>query len=315
MGKLLTRQQAAEKLGVTPQTVSNWLKTGILKDAGVNRITKIDEKTLDRFGPSLKELAATEQKIREAQAEADALCKKEQERLKDIRRAYGVLNLGGDDVLRAKIIKGVLCAAVNGGVICEREYNVLCRLLEKERATAIAEEYGLSRASIYLIARKGVGKIAEMQDYRELQDEVEKAREKVAAADELIVLQRNEIGRLTKELSAYVPPVAEPEAGDAEVLAMRDLLKTKIVDLDLSVRTLICLKSYDIETLSDVVTYNKTDLLKIRNFGKKSLAEVEDVLDSLDLSFGMDISKYMLEGTDAKYRSITTEGYDDEEEG
>lgn len=304
MGKLLTRQQAAEKLGVTPQTISNWLKTGILKDAGVNHITKIDEKTLDRFGPSLKELAATEQKIREAQAEADALCKKEQERLKDIRRAYGVLNLGGDDVLRAKVIKGVLCAAVNGGVICEREYNVLCRLLEKERATAIAEEYGLSRASIYLIARKGVGKIAEMQDYRELQDEVEKAREKVAAADELIVLQRNEIERLTKELSAYVPPVAEPEAGDAEVLAMRDLLKTKIVDLDLSVRALVCLKAYDIETLADLVPYSRIDLLKFRNFGRKTLTEVEDLLDSMGLTFEMDVRKYMLDGTDAKYQSL-----------
>ena len=304
MGKLLTRQQAAEKLGVTPQTVSNWLKTGILKDAGVNHITKIDEKTLDRFGPSLKELAATEQTIRETQAAVDALCKKEQERLKDIRRAYGVLNLGGDDVLRAKIIKGVLCAAVNGGVICEREYNVLCRLLEKERATAIAEEYGLSRASIYLIARKGVGKIAEMQDYRELQDEVEKAREKVAAADELIVLQRNEIERLTKELSAYVPPVAEPEAGDAEVLAMRDLLKTKIVDLDLSVRALVCLKAYDIETLADLVPYSRIDLLKFRNFGRKTLTEVEDLLDSMGLTFEMDIRKYMLDGTDAKYQSL-----------
>ncbi len=300
----MTRQQAAEKLGVTPQTVSNWLKTGILKDAGVNHITKIDEKTLDRFGPSLKELAATEQTIREAQAEADALCKKEQERLKDIRRAYGVLNLGGDDVLRAKVIKGVLCAAVNGGVICEREYNVLCRLLEKERATAIAEEYGLSRASIYLIARKGVGKIAEMQDYRELQDEVEKAREKVAAADELIVLQRNEIERLTKELSAYVPPVAEPEAGDAEVLAMRDLLKTKIVDLDLSVRALVCLKAYDIETLADLVPYSRIDLLKFRNFGRKTLTEVEDLLDSMGLTFEMDVRKYMLDETDAKYRSL-----------
>ena len=304
MGKLLTRQQAAEKLGVTPQTISNWLKTGILKDAGVNHITKIDEKTLDRFGPSLKELAATEQKVREAQAEADALCKKEQERLKDIRRAYGVLNLGGDDVLRVRILKGVLCAAVNGGVICEREYSVLCRLLEKERATAIAEEYGLSRASIYLIARKGVRKIAEMQDYRELQEQVEKAREKVAAADELIVLQRNEIERLTKELSAYVPPVAEPEAGDAEVLAMRNLLKTKIVDLDLSVRALVCLKAYDIETLADLVPYSRIDLLKFRNFGRKTLSEVADLLDSMGLTFEMDVRKYMLDGTDAKYQSL-----------
>ena len=85
------------------------------------------------------------------------------------------------------------------------------------------------------------------------------------------------------------------EEFDEEVLRMRQLLKTKLVDMDLSVRALNCLKAADVETLGDLVQFNKTDLLKFRNFGKKSLTELDDLLESLNLSFGTDISKYKLD--------------------
>ncbi|MBR1712619.1 MAG: DNA-directed RNA polymerase subunit alpha, partial [Alloprevotella sp.] len=77
---------------------------------------------------------------------------------------------------------------------------------------------------------------------------------------------------------------AENEEFDEEVLHMRQLLKTKLVDMDLSVRALNCLKAADVETLGDLVQFNKNDLLKFRNFGKKSLTELDDLLESLNLS-------------------------------
>ena len=85
------------------------------------------------------------------------------------------------------------------------------------------------------------------------------------------------------------------EEFDEEILHMRQLLKTKLVDMDLSVRALNCLKSAEVETLGELVVFNKTDLLKFRNFGKKSLTELDDLLANLGLSFGMDISKYKLD--------------------
>jgi len=85
------------------------------------------------------------------------------------------------------------------------------------------------------------------------------------------------------------------EEFDEEVLHMRQMLKTKLVDIDLSVRALNCLKAADVETLGDLVSFNRNDLLKFRNFGKKSLTELEDLLVNLNLSFGMDISKYKLD--------------------
>ena len=82
---------------------------------------------------------------------------------------------------------------------------------------------------------------------------------------------------------------------DEEILHMRQLLKTRLVDMNLSVRALNCLKAADVETLGDLVQFNKTDLLKFRNFGKKSLTELDDLLESLNLSFGTDIAKYKLD--------------------
>ncbi len=85
------------------------------------------------------------------------------------------------------------------------------------------------------------------------------------------------------------------EEFDEEVLHMRQLLKTKLVDMDLSVRALNCLKAADVETLGELVTFHRNDLLKFRNFGKKSLTELDDLLVNLNLTFGMDTQKYKLD--------------------
>lgn len=85
------------------------------------------------------------------------------------------------------------------------------------------------------------------------------------------------------------------EEFDEEVLHMRQLLKTKLVDMDLSVRALNCLKAAEVDTLGDLVKFNKNDLLKFRNFGKKSLTELEELLTSMSLNFGMDIVKFKLD--------------------
>jgi len=89
--------------------------------------------------------------------------------------------------------------------------------------------------------------------------------------------------------------IAQTETYDEESLHMRQLLKTRLVDLDLSVRALNCLKAAEVETLGDLVSFNKSDLMKFRNFGKKSLTELEELVIIKGLNFGMDLSKYKLD--------------------
>jgi len=87
----------------------------------------------------------------------------------------------------------------------------------------------------------------------------------------------------------------ETKEVDEEILHMRKILKTELVDLDLSVRALNCLKAADIRSLADLVSYDVADMLKFRNFGKKSLTEIQDLVKSKGLSFGMNLSKYKLD--------------------
>ena len=89
--------------------------------------------------------------------------------------------------------------------------------------------------------------------------------------------------------------IAQSEVYDEESLHMRQLLKTKLIDMDLSVRALNCLKAAEVDTLGDLVSFNKSDVMKFRNFGKKSLTELEDLVVSKGLNFGMDLSQYKLD--------------------
>jgi DNA-directed RNA polymerase subunit alpha len=89
--------------------------------------------------------------------------------------------------------------------------------------------------------------------------------------------------------------IAQTETYDEESLHMRQLLKTRLIDMDLSVRALNCLKAAEVDTLGDLVSFNKSDLMKFRNFGKKSLTELEELVIVKGLSFGMDLSKYKLD--------------------
>ncbi|KAB2829397.1 MAG: DNA-directed RNA polymerase subunit alpha [Bacteroidales bacterium] len=98
-----------------------------------------------------------------------------------------------------------------------------------------------------------------------------------------------------EKISLEVVETETTDEFDEEFIRMRQLLKTKLTDLDLSVRALNCLKAADVETLGQLAGYHRHDLLKFRNFGKKSLTELDEKLDSLNLSFGMDIAKYKLD--------------------
>ena len=98
-----------------------------------------------------------------------------------------------------------------------------------------------------------------------------------------------------EKITIEAPQVEGDDDFDEEALKMRQLLKTRLVDMDLSVRALNCLKSAEVETLGELVGFNKNDLLKFRNFGRKSLTELDDLLASKNLTFGMDISKYKLD--------------------
>ncbi len=98
-----------------------------------------------------------------------------------------------------------------------------------------------------------------------------------------------------ERITLDLPSKSSEDEFDEASLHMRQLLKSKLVEMDLSVRALNCLKSADVETLGELVSFQKSDLLKFRNFGKKSLTELEELVETKGLHFGMNVSKYKLD--------------------
>lgn len=98
-----------------------------------------------------------------------------------------------------------------------------------------------------------------------------------------------------ERITLEIEEKAASDEFDEDILHMRQLLKTKLTEQDLSVRALNCLKAAEVETVGDLVRFQRNDLLKFRNFGKKSLSELDELLQTLNLHFGMDVSKYKLD--------------------
>ena len=313
MGKMMTRKEAADMLGISDQSVSNWIKEGILNGKVTKKSTLVDKGSVTKFFDTLQEIAQMEKTIAETkkrlQEEQDGL----QRALTDFRHAHAIYNLAGEDNIRVEFLEAVLTGSQNAGIISQREFRIVNAILHKVPLDDIVKDDWSGRANIMSIAHKAIRRIAKMADYAVLQKDLESAKKRIDLADELIRDQQAEIDELNRQLDVYRQQEAEKKAGeewenetDEEILNMRRLLKTKMTDLNLSVRCLTALKSYDIETLGDAVQYNKTDYLKIRNFGKKSLNEIDDLFDSLGLSFGMDVSKYIKKGAKLEYESYAT---------
>ena len=163
-------------------------------------------------------------------------------------------------------------------------------LLEGKDVEFVAEEYGLTRSRIMQIVSKAVRKLATVKTFSELRREYKQLVFDNTNFQNVIEALQNRVKKLERINNIDTAPVSEYDylLGDKGG-TFTAMMNTPVYDLDISVRSLNCLKGADVDTLYDLVKCNKTDLMKFRNFGKKSLTELEDLLESLHLHFGMDV--------------------------
>lgn len=228
-----------------------------------------------------------------------------------------VVNVSGKDTLTAGDIGNFTSAfqVLNPDlVICNMESNVKINMeltIGKGRGYVPAEENKTSNAAIGTIFVDSIYtpiknvkynienfRVEQKTDYEKLVLEIKtdgSIRPKDALKEAAKILIHHFMLFSDEKITLDSEEKSETEDFDETSLHMRQLLKTKLVDMDLSVRALNCLKAADVETLGDLVSYHKNDLLKFRNFGKKSLTELEDLIESKGLAFGMNVSKYKLD--------------------
>ena len=227
------------------------------------------------------------------------------------------ITIGGQDQLKAadlqKFISGF--QVLNPDlIICNLEKSVQLNMeitIEKGRGYVPAEENKNSNADLGVIAIDSIFtpiknvkynienfRVEQKTDYEKLVFEIitdGSIHPKDALTEAAKTLIHHFLLFSDERITLEADEIAQTETYDEESLHMRQLLKTKLVDMDLSVRALNCLKAAEVETLGDLVSFNKNDLMKFRNFGKKSLTELEELVVLKGLSFGMDLAKYKLD--------------------
>lgn len=298
MARLISRDEAAMLLDVTPQTISNWVEKGILKYHQVDHQLKIDKATIEKYFDTLSDLAFIEKRVFAARRDLQLAEKELEKNLDDTRSAIHLLGKGVPAYLINEIFSAIIEACGND-VLKERERNILTMLLEGKDVVDVAEYYGLTRSRIMQIASHAVRKLATVKTFSELRKECKQLVFENKNFPIVVQSFKNRIKALERLNDIEDAPVSEYDylLGDKGGI-FTAWMNTKVIDLNITVRSLNCLKAADIETLGDLVKCNKTDLLKFRNFGKKSMRELDDLLDSMNLHFGMDVDAIIAADTE-----------------
>jgi DNA-directed RNA polymerase subunit alpha len=237
--------------------------------------------------------------------------------IEDTEEEKVVVNIGGQEQLKAadfqKFISGF--QVLNPDlVICNLEKDVQLNMeftIEKGRGYVPAEENKKSSAALGVIEIDSIFtpvknvkysvenfRVEQKTDYEKLVFEIStdgSIHPKDALTEAAKILIHHFLLFSDERITLEADEIAQTETYDEESLHMRQLLKTKLIDMDLSVRALNCLKAAEVDTLGDLVSYNKNDLIKFINFCKLSLIELEEFVVLKGLSFGMDLSKYKLD--------------------
>ncbi|MEC8615085.1 MAG: DNA-directed RNA polymerase subunit alpha [Bacteroidota bacterium] len=239
------------------------------------------------------------------------------QQIDDIENEKVTITIGGQEILKAsdfqKFISGFQILNPDQ-IICNLEKSVQLKMdltIEKGRGYVPAEENKKLSSELGVISMDSIFtpvknvkytiedyRVEQKTDYEKLIFEIVtdgSIHPKDALTEAAKTLIHHFLLFSDERITLESDEIAQTETYDEESLHMRQLLKTKLIDMDLSVRALNCLKAAEVDTLGDLVSFNKNDLMKFRNFGKKSLTELEELVVLKGLSFGMDLSKYKLE--------------------
>lgn len=302
MARMISRREAAKLLQITEQSISNWVNDGLLASRMIGRCLRIDKETILHYFDTLQQLGQTEQRVAEM---LDNVQRREQaldKRIEDISKAEMSIATAMPRWLLTSVYEAILAVA-GKDVLCERELYILQRLNQGYTVSEIVQDLCLTRQAILYIVNKAFKKIYVMRTFSDLRQECRSLKKENADLRQQLSFLNKQLNDHTNASSAALAYVDShlPGYTTAEDLSnLLQLLSTSLVDMNISVRTLSSLRSVDIYTLKDLVQWQKADIFRIRHIGKKSLTEIEDLLDSLNLSFGLDTDMI----TSAYYRRM-----------
>ena len=294
MGKLIQLTEAARRLGLTDQTLRNWEKKGILRVKAIGKARYVDENTINSIQDTAEEIAQTQRRLKKLRDQEAQEAKGFIDAMHDKAARQRYYRLAVESGIRTEFFSLVADMLKGYGSLTYREAEIMKELLKGTTYEDIGKRFGLTRERIRQIAEKSIRK---SRDLIWLKDRLDHIRDLEADNQSMKAAYNDMKRRLHQQEELERIEAEHDEEARRQALMEKDevckLLSTKLVDCELSVRTLNCLRQgyYECETIGDVARLHKTDVLKIRNFGKKSLIELDDFFDAHGLQWGTDVDK------------------------
>lgn len=264
--RLISRQDAAEILQCDQQTISNWVEWGIIKGHMINRRLMVDSKTIEEILDTAQD--ANKAKIRIEAIEKE-LHKQEQElqsKINDTRNALRLWKYTSVGYIGREAVYNMLLSYQP--LFSETELSIIKSLIEVGDISAVAANYELSSTRIAQIACKVVRKIRNAKRYGALIDEIDRLEEENENLKNQLLLAGEKVEKVDEKSV---------------------LLSKNIVDLPFTVRAINVMKMAEIQTVGDMISMRQSELMKLRNMGRKTMKELEEFADKYGLEFGMKV--------------------------
>lgn len=306
--RLIQVAEAAKRLGVSRQTLENWGKNGTLKIRTIGKPVNshwVDADTIEALSDTIQDVERSRKLLQEEQELIRADYRKESQLRKDIERElfmagkFRTAVLCKDFYMSIPIMLNEIC------LLNRREAQIMCDIINGKDVGWIAQDYGLTRSRIMQIFHKGCQKARELSTIKEQLDELHKLRNEAE-------LMKTELKIMYDKLKGTHITEQKMQEMDKEecikyIKATDEMLKTlstHLVDCNLSIRAQNCLKSAGLKTIGDLIKFTRGDLLKFRNFGRKTLNELEDFLESIGLTFATDVDKIYRDRIELRLQQI-----------
>jgi DNA-binding NarL/FixJ family response regulator len=288
--KLLYRSEVAKMFGVSEQTVSNYVSCGILKNIKMDSRTYITRESVERVLKDMRSDDEINRRIIKMRADARIIHQ-------EIRREYANArtNKSAIHILSGYIARDILIAMIRSmgeRHLTDRQEDAVCAFIKGWDSRKISEEFETDDYNVRYMVYKALKAFKTLPKYSKLEDEIDELKNDNKAMSKRIESLEKELCLAKKALNIY----QDMEQGNGQYsdkdFEIYKALQTKTDDIYFSKRTTNVLAYMDVKTLADLVQYKKTDLLRVRNCGRKTVREIDDYLDSVGLSFGMNVERY-----------------------
>lgn len=282
MARMISRQEAAELLDCDPQTISNWVEKGAIIGHKVGNYLMINRESIEHYFDDFKVLADMASKIAELKTEYQNIIN-DQKALLDEAKGDSLTSQRAKEIFRRNQLTLIsLSESYYKGYFNNREREVLVDVIKGVKLEDIGKKLGLTRERIMQIATKAANKLTQIEDLKQIRDEN--------------IALKEENDRLKQYIADQNLKVSAYENSDRLRFT---IFEKRLNELNLTVRTQNGLKQLNCDTLGDVVKLDMSMLLKARNFGKKSLAEIDEFIKRLGLHWGMNPEKMSAEELEA----------------